>query len=36
MQEDIYDRHYRVGRDLEKIINNKTLLREWKLSLLEI
>ena len=33
---DIYDRHYRVGRDLEKIMNNKTLLREWKLSLLEI
>lgn len=33
---DIYDRHYRVSRDLEKIINNKTLLREWKLSLLEI
>ena len=33
---DIYDRHYRVGRDLEKIINNKPLLREWKLSLLEI
>ena len=33
---DVYDRHYRVSRDLEKIINNKTLLREWKLSLLEI
>lgn len=33
---DIYDRHYRVGRDLEKIVNNKPLLREWKLSLLEI
>jgi hypothetical protein len=33
---DINDRHYRVSRDLEKIINNKTLLRKWKLSLLEI
>ena len=33
---DIHDRHYRVSRDLEKIVNNKALIREWKLSLLEI
>ena len=33
---DIYDRYYRVGRDLESIVNNKPLLREWKLSLINI
>lgn len=33
---DIYDRYYRVGRDLEKIVSNKQLLREWKLSLINI
>ncbi len=33
---DINNRHYRLSYDLRTIVGNKTLLREWKFSLINI
>jgi len=30
------NRHYRIRDDLKRIVNDKSLLREWKLSLIDI